>query len=364
VTRGRHRPRLLINAAAVRIGGGGTFAVSQISALARRDEFDLTVIATGDVAAALEAVGGIRVCRPPTRSLLGRLLWEHVTLAFRSRHFDVLYCVGNFALPVAPVPQVVAMQNALHFGATARRVRSRYPRRTRLRLRLESALARVSVRRARAVISVSQSLRAAIEEDVGTRHRVRVIASATPRLPAARPPEQSASPYVVSVANDHPHKDWDSLVALFAAHPELPPLVAVGGFSAARRHRLETLAAGRVRFLGPIDDRAELADLYRAATCCIAHSWVESFGLTPLEALTCGIPVVVSDIPAHREVCRDSVTYYDPGDMQALGRSVRNAVSAPPPPTLSEPWTWDDNARELATILVATARSGRFDDRS
>ena len=220
------------------------------------------------------------------------------------------------------------MQNALHFGDASRRFRAdSCPRTLRIRLRAESALARVSVRRAGAVVAVSQSLRALIEADMGPRHPVRVIPSAAPTLPPASEPTVSGR-YVLCVADDHLHKDWDALVSVFGVQ-DLPALVAVGGFSPVRRRRLEALAApGRVCFAGVVTDRALLAGLYRGAICCIAHSWVESYGLTPLEALACGTPVIASDIPAHREVCGDDVSYYDPGDMAAMGRIVRETVAA------------------------------------
>lgn len=365
---GAGRPRrVLVNAVAARTGGGGTVVVSQIGALARRAELALTVVARGEVADELARIPGVRVQRPPARSLPGRLVWEHVALAARSRHYDVLYCMGNFALPLARGPQVVTMLNALLFGAAARRVRARFPRRRRPRLRLEAALARVSVRRATAVITISQSLRDAIEEDLGPRPHIRAILCATPVLP---PPRQrpEIGPYVVCVANDHPHKDWDALVGAFAEQRDLPPLVAVGAFSAARRDHLERVARGRVRFAGTVTT-AELADLYGGAACCVVHSWIEAFGLTALEALACGVAVVASDIPAHREVCGDRAAYYDPGDMTALARTVRALVAAggraPATARNGGAWTWDENARDVAAVLVAAAGgSGGFDDRA
>lgn len=362
---GVQRPRrVLVNAVAARTGGGGTVVVSQLGALAPRDELDLTVVARGEVADQLERIAGLRVQRPPARSLVWRLLWEHLVLAARSRQYDVLYCTGNFALPLARGPQVVAMLNALLFGAAARRARSRFPRRGRARLRLEAALARVSVRRATAVITISESLRSAIEEDLGPRPCVRAIRCATPILPPPRPSPRSV-PYVLGVANDYPHKDWDALVATFAAHRDLPPLVAVGRFTAARRSRLERAARGRVRFAGTVTT-AELADLYGGAACCVVHSWVEAFGLTALEALSCGTAVIASDIPAHREVCRDRAVYYDPADMTALAQIVRTLVARESrdhaAARADRAWTWDDNAREVAAVLVAAGRSGRFDD--
>ena len=352
------RLRVLVNAVAVRTGGGGTFVISQLAALAQRPDLDVTVFATGRVAQELERITGLTIRRPPRFGLPTRLLWEHVALARESRRFDVLYCTGNFVLPLAHVPQVVTMQNALHFGAAARRVRRSASLRRRIRLALEARLARASVRKAFAVSAVSDTLRAAIAEDTGTQRHVRTVPSATPVLPPPAPVAEP-QPYVISVAHDHPHKDWDRLVAVFANNPDLPPLLAVGAFGRTRREQLSNGAAtGRIRFRGVVDDRAELAGLYAGAACCVVHSRLESFGLTVLEALAAGVPVVASDIPAHREVCGRHAHLYDVGDMRDLADLLRETISHLPSsrkPPLDSSWTWDHNAERLASMLRGAA---------
>lgn len=350
------RTRVLIDAVAARTGGGGTFVISQLTALARGDEFDLTVFATGSIADELVRLGGLTVRRPPPVGLIGRLLWEHVVLAHLSRQFDVLYCTGNFALPLARVAQVVTMQNALHFGADARRIRRTSSWHQRVRLAAEAWLARATVRRAFALAPVSDTLRAAITEDTGEIACLRVLPAATPTLPHPKAIRDSR-PYVISVAHDHPHKDWDHLIGVFAQNPDLPPLLAVGAFTPDRRKQLlARVPPDRVRFRGVVEDRAELAGLYAAAECCVVHSRIESFGLTALEALAAGVPVLASDIPAHREVCADLATLYDPADAAALAMLLRViSARAPDAGPRRASRTWGDNANELAALLHAAA---------
>jgi glycosyltransferase involved in cell wall biosynthesis len=52
--------------------------------------------------------------------------------------------------------------------------------------------------------------------------------------------------------------------------------------------------------------------LYSGAAGFVYGSIYEGFGLPPLEALACGCPIAVSDIPAHREVCGKAALYFDP----------------------------------------------------
>src|SRR5262249_37644583 len=48
----------------------------------------------------------------------------------------------------------------------------------------------------------------------------------------------------------------------------------------------------------------------------------EGFGLPPLEAMACGCPVAVSDIPAHREVGGGTAMYFDPFSPQDLSSKL------------------------------------------
>lgn len=73
------------------------------------------------------------------------------------------------------------------------------------------------------------------------------------------------------------------------------------------RGRLERRARGLpVRFLGHVPDREEVAALQASADLCLAPGPAETFGLSALEALACGTPVVVSATSALPEVIGDA----------------------------------------------------------
>ena len=114
-------------------------------------------------------------------------------------------------------------------------------------------------------------------------------------------------------------------------------------------HELDgVLLTGRVS-----DD--ELAALYTGAHALLLASDDEGFGLTPVEALACGTPVVACEVPALREVLGDRVTFVASDDVPGLLTAGAAATRpAPPPPA----WTWEDAARATWDVYRAVAADG------
>ncbi len=72
-----------------------------------------------------------------------------------------------------------------------------------------------------------------------------------------------------------------------------------------------------VVFLGRVPSE-DLVYLYNAAHLLVHPSFYEGFGLTPLEAMTCGVPVVASNISSLPEVVGDAALLIDPHDIDGL----------------------------------------------
>ena len=98
------------------------------------------------------------------------------------------------------------------------------------------------------------------------------------------------------------------------------------------RPRLENLAsqlgiADRVRFLGERDDVPEL--LGQMDVFCFSTTDQEGFGIALIEALSAGLPVVASDVPACREVLGDAARLVSPADPDAMSSALVEVLTQP-----------------------------------
>jgi glycosyltransferase involved in cell wall biosynthesis len=95
-------------------------------------------------------------------------------------------------------------------------------------------------------------------------------------------------------------------------------------------------------------------------------SLLESLSLTPLEAGSLGCPLVLSDLPVHREITKANATFVPAGDCAELTRVLRSVDGRLSPG--GRPWvwphTWEDNARDLIQIFRSVSRRARVNVRN
>jgi mannosyltransferase len=133
-------------------------------------------------------------------------------------------------------------------------------------------------------------------------------------------------------------KGTDLLVkALIAALPSRPGVEAVlmGGVTPDQAGFVEGLKArvreagleGRIRVL-PEDKGWDIARWYRVLDLYVTAPRVEGFGLTPLEAMACGVPVIASRAGAFEDIVAEGVTgrLVPAGDGTALARALTEAL--------------------------------------
>jgi len=143
---------------------------------------------------------------------------------------------------------------------------------------------------------------------------------------------------LLSVSRLTAHKDHGAVIRAAARFTPPLPVRIVG--TGPERPALERLAADR-GVACVIDSRLSEDDMvtaYRGAEVVVCPSRFEGFGLTPMEAIACGRPVVVSDIPPHREFLGTAPHFFTVGDDDALAAAIAAARSGPsPPPDMLRP---------------------------
>jgi len=122
--------------------------------------------------------------------------------------------------------------------------------------------------------------------------------------------------------------------------------------------RIERLTAGNhpIIWLRDADD-AQLEAAYDAATCLIAASYGEGFGLPIIEAALHNVPVIARDIPVFREVGGNGATYFS----GKLADSIRQWIEDREAGTIErreqiELISWDQSSEALLGRVLATGR--------
>ncbi|MGW0435559.1 glycosyltransferase [Micromonospora sp. NPDC003197] len=144
-------------------------------------------------------------------------------------------------------------------------------------------------------------------------------------------------PRILSVGRLVERKGFQDLISAMRLVPEAE-CVIVGGPPPEQlavdpqARRLRALAetyrvADRVCLVGAVP-REEMAQWYRSADVLVAAPWYEPFGLTPLEAMACGVPVVGTAVGGLIDTIVDGLTgdLVPPRDSRALGLALRNLL--------------------------------------
>jgi glycosyltransferase involved in cell wall biosynthesis len=128
-------------------------------------------------------------------------------------------------------------------------------------------------------------------------------------------------------------------------------LIAAGGHRPQFR---DEPGATAVRALGHVPD-AYLPGLYAGARAFVLASWHEGFGLTCIEAMACGVPVVAARAGALPETCGGAARYADPFDHDDIADQVQAAVQddalRAAGPRHAARYTWERTVQELDALL-------------
>jgi glycosyltransferase involved in cell wall biosynthesis len=235
---------------------------------------------------------------------------------------------------------------------------------------------RMLLNRADGIVTVSETTRALMLAHRLTRRQITVVPNAAGALGDPRSNEpfvRRTSPdstRLVYMGSFMPYKNVDALVRAAGALPGFE-LHLLSRITDEQRMRLQSLApTARLVFHDGVSD-PEYADILGSATALVTASRDEGFGIPLVEAMSLGIPVVVSDIPIFREIGGDAGLYCDPNDPLAFAAAVhvleepgewarRSALAV----DQAARYSWGGSARTLLRAITAAAATAQSPVRS
>ena len=323
--------------------GAGRYVVELTSALARREDCGLTLLARRDDGArwALSSPGARLVAAVPRRRPT-RLWYE------RSRLASVVGGLGSPTVQVhhgphytmprrSQVPCVVTVHDMTFFDHAEWHEASKVAW-------FRSAL-RYSVSHAAVIVCVSEHTAARLGDVLAPRCPVVVVPHGVDhdRFRAEEPSPGADDavlarlglrrPYLFHLGTLEPRKGIGDLVLAFDAiagdHPELELVLAGGAgwkagpvLQSAERARSQA----RIRRLGYVADD-DVPALLRRARVVVYPSLEEGFGLPALEALACGAPLVTTSGTPMAEVAGAAALLVAPGEPGALAAAISRSIS-------------------------------------
>jgi glycosyltransferase involved in cell wall biosynthesis len=203
---------------------------------------------------------------------------------------------------------------------------------------------RTAVRLARRLFTVSEASRSELSSRLGVpAAKLAVVPEAAdsvfgPRAQseidrALAPLGLAGTRYLLHAGGVSPHKGVETLLDAFAdvrgTASDLK-LVVAGALdgetylssAGSVRAKIAQLGLGDAAVLPGFVPDETLACLYAGAAAVVLPSLAEGFGLPAVEAAACGAPVVLSDIPAHRETLGDDAIFFAPRDVEALAERL------------------------------------------
>jgi glycosyltransferase involved in cell wall biosynthesis len=157
-----------------------------------------------------------------------------------------------------------------------------------------------------------------------------------PDGPATRHSDQDGRPVtaqVLTIGRLVPRKGVDTIIEALPRVPHARLVVAGGEPGDDEWLRLRALAsasglAARVRLIGGVA-RDEVPALMRSARIVVSVPWYEPFGMVPVEAMACGVPVVASAVGGHLDTVTGCGVLVPPRRPHALAKALRDLLTQP-----------------------------------
>ncbi len=322
--------KIAINAIRVsRKAGGGLdhYIINLVNQLAKSGlEFDLFTVAPHH----FEQVNPKRIKNPfIIFGDLPRLIWTQILFPFYLifGQYDLVFSPSQIdALPFSPVKQVMTVLDLIPFILTEQKHKH---------LLFLKTLFPMALKKGPQIIAISENTKRDLirlfsvpENNVTVIPLANPVGRLFPNDTVLIKKKYNLDRYIFCLSNNDPHKNLARLIEAFSLIKDRSHchLMIAGYQNPAHQEKLDRLVlekkiGNRVRFLGHVSDE-ELQTLYRECEIFVYPSLYEGFGLPPLEALSYGVPTIVSRSSSLPEVVGEAGLYFDPQSVQDMGEKM------------------------------------------
>lgn len=191
-----------------------------------------------------------------------------------------------------------------------------------------------------------------------TQNKIVITKEGSQLLGSGKAPATKQKNTLLYVGSLYPHKNIKLVLRALEFLPKYKLLIA--GSRSVFQERVEVFVADkelekRVTFLGYVPDE-ELAELYKSVTALVQPSFSEGFGLTGVEAMSVGTPILASHIPIFREIYQDVAFYFSPFSVPSFVQAVQLLESTQletrltQGKKLADTYSWDDMAKQTLQV--------------
>ena len=343
--------RIFLNGLAASSGSGLTYLHNVVPHFSVLPDVHTVLAVQPALKANFETFSRVNViCPMENLSALCRVWFEQRRLPelIRECAADVLVSAGNFALRKSPVPQILLSGNSLYTSPEFRRdLRSRGEYAMLVENSCKGMLAKKSVHWADVTIAPSEAfaneLRRWTAKSVESLHhgfdQAKFFSDSQPLSHEIERKllDSGDCLRLLFVSHYNYYRNFETLIRALPLIEKrligrkvrlfltctLKPGANPGAYDPSDAERL-------VQELGVSENVVELGavpygsvhQLYRRCHIYVTPAYAETFAHPLVEAMACGLPVVASDIPAHREVCGEAARYFPRFSPDSLARNV------------------------------------------
>ncbi|MBC2581567.1 glycosyltransferase family 1 protein [Clostridium sp. DJ247] len=312
--------------------GIGQYGYNLIQSLTHKTNIDYTFFLQNHIRFNYKNV----VYRKDYKNPYERMFDEQLIMPFKYPKFDLVHFI-DYSSPIMPIktPFITTIHDLTFY---------KYPETfTKKSRKIKQTLTPISINRAAAIIAVSESTKKdIIEYFPQVEDKIKVIYPGKPDFKRIYDKEHIEyikkiygieGNYILAVGTLEPRKNIVSLLKAFEKiYKKIKDikLVLVGNKGWLYEDIFTQASAAEcfknIVYTGYVDQE-HITTLYSGAQMFVYPSLYEGFGLPPLEAMCCGVPVVVSNTSSLPEVVGDAGVYCNPHSVDSISEAILRVLN-------------------------------------